>query len=323
MIKNKRSKSNFFNKNSNFPSLQDLSTKTTNKIGHRKSGFDRIYNKELNINNFIKQKNKFFISNFFDEKESKKFMDSKDLALKEIKLNDKIENYKNTNDKPNNSPQTKNSGFKTEKNIKQKGPKGQDNSHGNRRSKNIDKNNNNDKANNNEGINYDLFNTLNNCEDDSNDNNYIYKFIIDNVDEPEDNFHQKLKKEIKRVESKRYNNTNQSNSNIGRAFTSKKKDRNSIKVNASEKSNQKLNLFNLSEKTKNLMVGDDINVSSINDDILKSPEKKQTKIFTDLEDKKDDSNKNILNEAQLDMNNNSIEINSSHESLMSILSGLI
>ena len=102
MIKNKRSKSNFFNKNSNFPSLQDLSTKTTNKIGHRKSGFDRIYNKELNINNFIKQKNKFFISNFFDEKESKKFMDSKDLALKEIKLNDKIENYKNTNDKPNN-----------------------------------------------------------------------------------------------------------------------------------------------------------------------------------------------------------------------------
>jgi hypothetical protein len=310
MIKNEKSKSNFFNSSPKFPLLHDLPTKTTNKIGHRQSSFNQIYNKELNIYNFIKQKNKFFISNFFDEKESKKFMESKDLALKEIKLNDKIDNYKNTNAKPNNSPQLKNDGFKREKYLKKK-------------SKNNEKNNNNDKTNNNEGVNCYLFNTINNCENDSNDNNYIYKFIIDNVDEPEDNFHQKLKKEIKRVESKRYNNTNQSNSNIGRAFTSKKKDRNSIKVNASEKSNQKLNLFNLSEKTKNLMVGDDINVSSINDDILKSPEKKQTKIFADLEDKKDDSNKNLLNEAQLDMNNNSMEINSSHESLMSILSGLI
>ena len=311
MIKNEKSKSNFFNSSPKFPLLHDLPTKTTNKIGHRQSSFNQIYNKELNIYNFIKQKNKFFISNFFDEKESKKFMESKDLALKEIKLNDKIENYKNTNAKTNNSLQTKNDGFKREKYLKKK-------------SKNNEKNNNNDKTNDNEGAFCNIFNTLNNCENDSNDNNYIYKFIIDNVDETEDNFHHKLKKEIKRVESKRFNATKQSNNNIGRTFTNNmKKDRNSIKVNNTPKSNAKLNLFNFSEITKNLMVGNEIEVSSINDDILKSPEKKGTKIFADLEDKKDDTNKNILNEAQLDVNNNSIEINSSHESLMSILSGLI
>lgn len=311
MIKNEKSKSNFFNSSPKFPLLHDLPTKTTNKIGHRQSSFNQIYNKELNIYNFIKQKNKFFISNFFDEKESKKFMESKDLALKEIKLNDKIDNYKNTNAKPNNSPQLKNDGFKREKYLKKK-------------SKNNEKNNNNDKTNNNEGVNCYLFNTINNCENDSNDNNYIYKFIIDNVDEPEDNFHQKLTKEIKRVETKKNNLTKQSNDYIGRAFTCNKKiDKNSIKVYNSQKSNPKLNHFNFNETTKNLMEREDIDVSSINGDILKSPEKKQTKIFEGLEDKKDDSNKNILNEAQLDMNNNSIEINSSHESLMSILSGLI
>ena len=320
MIKNEKSKSNFFNMSPNYLLQNDLSTNTTNI----KSSFNKISNKELNITNFIKQKNKFFISNYFDEIESQKFMESKDAALEEIKLNDNIENIKNNSDKPNNSPKLKKAGYKSQKSLKPRISKGQDISPKRKRSKNNEKNNNNDKTNDNEGAFCNIFNTLNNCENDSNDNNYIYKFIIDNVDETEDNFHHKLKKEIKRVESKRFNATKQSNNNIGRAFTNNmKKDRNSIKVNNTPKSNAKLNLFNFSEITKNLMVGNEIEVSSINDDILKSPEKKGTKIFADLEDKKDDTNKNILNEAQLDVNNNSIEINSSHESLMSILSGLI
>ena len=324
MIKNEKSKSNFFNISPNYLLQNELSTNTTNNTGNRKSSFNRISNKELNITNFIKQKNKFFISNFFDEIESQKFVESKDVALEEIKLNDNIENIKNTGDKPNNSPQLKKAGYKSQKSLKPRISKGQDISPKRKRSKNNEKINNNDKPNNNEGVNCNLFNTLNNCENDSNDNNYIYKFIIDNVDETEDKFHHKLKKEIRRVESKRFNATKQSNNNIGRTFTNNmKKDRNSIKVNNTPKSHAKLNLFNFSEVTKNLMVGNEINVSSINDEILKSPEKKETKIFADLEDKKDDNNKNLLNEAQLDVNNNSIEINSSHESLMSILSGLI
>ena len=321
MIKNEKSKSNFFNISPNYLLQNELSTNTTNKTGNLKSSFNKISNKELNITNFIKQKNKFFISNIFDEKESQKFMESKDAALEEIKLNDIIDNIKNTSDKPNNSPQLKKSGYKSQKSLKPNISKGQDASPKRKRSKNNEKNN---KTNDNEGANCNIFNTINNCENDSNDNNYIYKFIIDNVDESEDNFHQKLKKEIKRVESKRFNATKQSNENIGRAFTNNmKKDRNSIKVNNSPKSNAKLNLFNYSETTKNLMIGNEIDVSSINDDILKTPERKETKLFADLEDKKDDTNKNILNEAQLDVKNNSMEINSSHESLMSILSGLI
>jgi hypothetical protein len=320
MINKEKTKSNFFNLSPNYLLQNDLSTNTTNI----KSSFNKLSNKELNITNFIKQKNKFFISNYFDEIESQKFMESKDAALEEIKLNDNIENIKNNSDKPNNSPKLKKAGYKSQKSLKPSIYKGQSISPKRKRSKNKEKNNNNDKLNDNEDVNWNIFNTINNCENDSNDNNYIYKFIIDNVDEAEDNFHQKLKKEIKRVESKRFNATKQSNNNIGRVFTNNKRiDRNSIKVNYTPKSNGKLNLFNFSETTKNLMIGNDINVSSINDDILKSPEKKETKILADLEDKKDDTNKNILNEAQLDVNNNSLEINSSHESLMSILSGLI
>ena len=70
------------------------------------------------------------------------------------------------------------------------------------------------------------------------------------------------------------------------------------------------------------MVVEDIEVSSINDDVSLSPRKKR-KILAALEEKNIATNKDLINDAKLDINNNSIEINSSHESLMSILSGLI
>lgn len=324
MIKNEKSKSNFLNINPIFPSQNDMSTNDTNKTRYKKSSFNKLSNKELNIINFIKQKNKFFISNYFDEKEAKIFLDSKEKALKEMKLNDEINNNKNTNNKLNINSKIKHNGFKSQKSLKRKMQK---ESISPRKRKSKDKNEKNkydERRSNKEVSNCNIFNTVNNCENDSNDNNYIYKFIIDNVDESEDNFHQKLKKEIIRVESKKYNITKKSNNDIGRTLTSNKKiDKKSLKVNISERSERKLNLFNFSETTKNLMVGDDIEVSSIKDDISISPKKKQTKIFESLEDKKASTNKNLLNEAQLDVNNNSIEINSSHESLMSILSGLI
>lgn len=46
--------------------------------------------KKLNLNDFIHQKKKFKISNCFDKKEAKKFLASKDMAMKEIKLDDEI-----------------------------------------------------------------------------------------------------------------------------------------------------------------------------------------------------------------------------------------
>ena len=39
---------------------------------------------------FIKDKNKFYISTFFDKKETKKFLESKDIPLMEMKLDDEI-----------------------------------------------------------------------------------------------------------------------------------------------------------------------------------------------------------------------------------------
>jgi len=320
MIKNEKAKSNFFNISPNFLLQHDLSTNDTNKTGNRKSSFNKISSKELNIHNFIKHKHKFYISNFFDEKQTKEFLESKEIALKEIKLNDIIENYKNKDDKPNSISKIKKITFKSEKGLKRKISKGKSISPRKRKIKKI---NYFDKKNENDGNSCNIFNTANNCEKDSNDDNYIYKFIIDNVDESEDNFHQKLQKEIKRVESIKYNLTKQSKSNIGRTFTSNKKsEKKSLKVNLREKSDAKLNLFTYSETTKNLMVVEDIEVSSINDDVSLSPRKKR-KILAALKEKNASTNKDLLNDAKLDVNNNSIEINSSHESLMSILSGLI
>ena len=326
MIKNEKSKSNFFNIGQNFPSQNYMSTNDTNKTGYKKGSFNKLSNKELNIKNFMKQKNKFYISNIFDEKEAKVFLESKDVALEEIKLNDEIEKNENIKDKPDINSPIKNHEFISEKNLKKKITKKGSISPRKRKSKDkTGKNKFSNKRSNKEVMNSNIFNTVNDRENDSNDNNFIYKFIIDNVDESEDNFHQKLKKEIRRVESKKYNLTKKSNDDdIGRTFTSNKKvDKRSVKVNISNKSEAKLNPFNYSETTKNLMVGNDIEVSSINDDILITPDKKTTKMLATLDDKKASTNKNLLNEVQINANNNSFEINSSHESLMSILSGLI
>ena len=94
-----------------------------------------------------------------------------------------------------------------------------------------------------------------------------------------------MQKEIKIVESIKYNLTKQSKNNIGRTFTSNKKsEKKRLKVNLSEKSDAKLNLFTYSETTKNLMVVEDIEVSSINDDVSLSPRKKR-KILATLEEK--------------------------------------
>ncbi len=46
--------------------------------------------KVLNIMDFINQKHKFKIQNFFDHRAAKKFLESKDIAMKEIYLDDEI-----------------------------------------------------------------------------------------------------------------------------------------------------------------------------------------------------------------------------------------
>jgi hypothetical protein len=80
-----KQKSNFFFKNSNPDISRNLST-----INNKQSFPIKSSKKNLNVIEFIKEKNKFYFKNFFDENEAKKFLKSKDIALMEIKLNEEI-----------------------------------------------------------------------------------------------------------------------------------------------------------------------------------------------------------------------------------------
>ena len=331
MIKNEKSKSNFYSTNPNLPTQQYLSTYATDTTGNKKEINDKKPIKELNITNFIKQKNKFNISNFFNEKEAKKFLESRDLALKRIILNDEIENNNINNGIKNNNLQFQKTEIKKEKAIKKQIQKGntislmknkiksKNNKNKINPNKNI-KNKNDDKSSDSE-FNFNIIETVNNCENDSNDNNFIYKFIIDNADESEEIFHRKLKKEIKRVETRKNNINNKIANNSERTQNSNKKNnKGNIKANASEKSEKKISPFDYNEINRNLMIGNEIEVSSISDGTSKSPIKNQTKILATLEDRKDNTNKNLSGKNN---SNNQLMINSDHESLISILSGLI
>ena len=330
MIKNEKSKSNFYSTNQNFHSLQYLSTNATDTTGNKKEIIEKKPQKELNIISFIQQKNKFYISNYFNEKEAKKFLESKDIALKRIKLNDEIENINNNNRITNKDCNLQKMEIKDEKKMKHRIQKGHSVSPRKKRIKNLndknkilnhnknEKNKNNDKKSDGVIINFKIINTETNCNNDSKDNN---KYIIDNEDESEDNFHKKLKKEIKAVKTDKNISNNKNVNNSRRTQIShKNKYKNNIKVNMSEKGDKKMNPFEYSEIIKNLMVGKEIEVSSINDETPKSPQRNQTKIFTTLENKKDDTNKNLNDKNN---SNSQISYNSSHESLMSILSDLI
>ena len=80
-----KQKSNFFLKNSNPNLPRKLST-----INNKQSIPIKSSKKNLNVIEFIKDKNKFYIKNFFDEYGAEKFLKSKEIALMEIKLNDEI-----------------------------------------------------------------------------------------------------------------------------------------------------------------------------------------------------------------------------------------
>ena len=84
----------------------------------------------------------------------------------------------------------------------------------------------------------------------------IYGLIIDNANEPEDSFNEKLKKGLKKVEKSRKKSINKNS-----PHKKKPKRHNSVKIRKKEKSP---NAFLFSELTKNLMKNDnDISLSSI------------------------------------------------------------
>ena len=100
MILNGKVKNDIFHSKS-------LKKKPLTQVMAKKSLFtENIRQNNINIMNFIKQKNKFKIPDLFDEKNSKKFLDSKSEAMSEINLNDELEvenNNKKENKKKNDS----------------------------------------------------------------------------------------------------------------------------------------------------------------------------------------------------------------------------
>jgi hypothetical protein len=319
-------------------------------------------NKNLNIINFIKQKKRFFIENSFDNKGTIQFLASKEIAMRVIKLDDEIidknKNITNKNlQKMNfldidentyynlkNHRSSKAAGRRTisprksrnnnnkiisQKEILKIDHKKTKKSKKTRKSKKEENNKNslilNSKKNNSKE-NFIIFDKASN---DSHSN--IYKFFIDNANEPEENFHKKLQKELKKVENlKKNNNSKPKRKSISRKdIEFKPKSLNSVIF---QKNKDTQSVFMFSEKNKNLMKNDDINISSIGEkNNIDSPKnnsisKKEKRTYGSIQFNNKQIKEKIKKKITKDINNDEIcknVINSDKDSIISILSDLM
>ena len=267
----------------------------------------------LNVIDFIKQKNKFFLENSFDVKGTREFLASKEVAMRVIKLNDEI--IPEEEEKGRRISKTnKNllnlkfmSGNDKEKHEKTKSAKSvRKNTISPRKSrKNHKKINNKDfiiepkeivhkksrKLKKNSNKIKDKITEIESKVDSSNldsksNNSYkgnniifdksskgsqskIYKFFIDNANEPDENFQKKLKKELKKVEnlSQKKDKDKDKKSKIKRKSISREdlpykrpKRLNSVII---PKNKETQSTFMFSEINKKLMINDDLSLSSI------------------------------------------------------------
>jgi hypothetical protein len=90
---NEKIKSNFYN--SNYNSQQYLSTFASPKTMPKNLISSKIKEKQRNLLDFITQKNKFKMKKFFDQKTTKKFLESKNLAMMELNLDDESDELYN------------------------------------------------------------------------------------------------------------------------------------------------------------------------------------------------------------------------------------
>ena len=322
-------------------------------------------NKNLNIINFIKQKKRFFIENSFDNKGTREFLASKEIAMRVIKLDDEIiDKNKNITNKnlqnmnfmdidentynnlknhrsskaaagrrtisPRKSRNNNNKIISQKEILKIEHSKSKKSTKA-RKSKKEENNKNslilNSKKNNSKE-NFIIFDKASN---DSHSN--IYKFFIDNANEPEENFHKKLQKELKKVENLKNNNNNKpKRKSISRKdikFKPKSLNLNSIIF---QKNRDTQSVFMFSEKNKNLMKNDDINISSIGENNnIDSPKnnsisKKEKRTFGSVQINNKQIKEKIKKKITKDINNNEIcknEINLDKDSIISILSDLM
>ena len=268
----------------------------------------------MTVLNFIKQKDRFKIPDFYDEKNSKKFLDSKNKAMSEIILSDELE-LDNNNKKENKKTNKYNSELELNNKIKKE-------------KKRVSKYNSTTKMLKTQYINEKTSDTDNNKfdyntnykMDNSNDSNFIYKFILDNANESEEIFLKKLKKQMKSIEIK-----NKNSQKTLSKFSESKIDKRKSNFNNKKQSLFKgPNPFRFSRDAKILMINEPIDASSIKSSSFDSQNIIISKISGN--EKEEININNIFNkDSDKNVNNsiNDIEINSDKDSLMNILSGLM
>lgn len=276
---------------------KSLKKKPSSMISTKKSLFtENIRENNINIINFIKQKNKFKVQDLFDEKNSKKFLDSKNEAMNEIFLNDEL-------DIDNNIKKDK-----KEKNRKSK----YDSSTKVLKSQYL-----NEKTS--DTDNKIEYNKTNKLDNSSNDGDFIYKFILENANESEEIFRKKLKKEMKRRDSK-----NKNSEKYFSKFSESKYDKKKKKISGKRQSLFKgQNPFKFSEIAKTHMINQQIEASSIKSSDYNVSQKIIPSKLSDEEEKDEIniSNKDIENKNN-NNSNNDFEIDSDKENFLNILSGL-
>ena len=337
----------------------------------------------FNVIDFIKQKNKFFIENSFDSKGTREFLASKEVAMRVIKLDDEIRPEKNRrksktnknlffmkeNENENNikksvKPSHKNtmSPRKTRKSHNKKmnkefnleikemtAKKSKKMKRNSKKTKDrialvecendsseLDSNSNSTNKKNNI-----IFDKL---SDDS--HSKIYKFFIDNANEPDENFQKKLQKELKKVENLKHNKEKDKEKEKKAKEKRKSISRKDIHLKRPKRMNSVIvakpretqSIFMFSEINKKLMINDDIELSSIgkNDKIM-SPNhninKKNIKrgfgsIQINNRQIKERIQKQMSEDIDIEKekdseNNSKVEINSDKDSIISILSDLM
>ena len=339
----------------------------------------------FNVIDFIKQKDKFYLENSFDAKGTREFLASKEVAMRVIKLDDEIKPEENrrvsvTNknllviNRSGNGNENGNAikhSSKTHKNTIS--PRKSRKSHNKKMNKEFnleikeytakkskklkksskktkdktsaveaenDSSNLDSKSNNSNKKKNVIFDKL------SNDSHAeIYKFFIDNANEPDENFQKKLQKELEKVENIKQNKEKEKDkkTKVKRKSISRKdihlkrpKRMNSVIVGKRKESQS---LFMFSEINKKLMDNDDLELSSIGENKKYSTPKNNInknhlkrasvsiqinnqKVKERIHKKMSENIENNENEKNFDTTSK-VEIYSDKDSIISILSDLM
>ena len=266
-------------------------------ITKKKFNLNEPSKKVINVVDFIKQKKKFFIEDSFDIKGARKFLASKEVAMRVIKLNDEIDfENKNQKEKFNTSknlmqlesisPKNKTKRHRSSKiagkrtispqKSRKKGKKKIFEENAIEEKKKYNKQNSSKKMKEKISDNSSYIASKGDVVSDKKNKkrskeDEIYKFFIDNASEPDDNFQIKLEKEIKKMEShKKTRKKKVKETDIKRKSQSKKdlelKSPKRLHNFIVPKSKETQSQFMFSEINKNMMKNDNINISSIGED---------------------------------------------------------